>query len=61
MAEELYPQTGLLRQVRGVRVITASTVVLTLEGPSRFAKSREVGAYQGPVPATDRSGGSDPE
>jgi hypothetical protein len=38
MVEELYPQTGLLRQGHGVRVLTASAVVLTLEGPSRLAK-----------------------
>ncbi len=37
------------------------TFVLTLEDPSRFAKSREVGAYLGLVPASDQSGGSDPE
>ena len=45
LAEELYPQTGLLRQVHGVGVLRALTFVLTLEDPSRFAKSREVGAY----------------
>ncbi len=61
IAEELYPETGLLRQVHGVGVLTALAFVLTLEDPSRFAKSREVGAYLGLVPATDRSGGSDPE
>ncbi len=61
VAEELYPETKLLRQVHGVGVLTALTFVLTLEDPSRFAKSREVGAYLGLVPATDQSGGSDPE
>jgi transposase len=35
--------------------------VLTLEDPSRFAKSRQVGACLELVPATDQSGGSDPE
>jgi transposase len=61
VAEELYPETRLLRQVHGVGVLTALTFVLTLEDPSRFAKSREVGAYWGLVPATDQSGDSDPE
>jgi transposase len=61
VAEELYPQTKLLRQVHGVGVLTALAFVLTLEDPTRFAKSREVGAYLGLVPATDQSGGSDPE
>src|SRR5215212_9644339 len=60
VADELYPETGLLRQVHGVGVLTALAFVLTLEDPSRFAKSREVGAYLGLVPATDQSGGSDP-
>ena len=35
--------------------------MLTLEDPSRFAKSRAVGAYLGLVPATDRSGDRDPQ
>lgn len=61
VAEELYPETGILRQVHGVGVLTALAFVLTLEDPSRFAKSRQVGAYLGLVPATDQSGGSDPE
>jgi transposase len=61
VAEEIYPQTKLLRQVHGVGVLTALTFVLTLEDPSRFAKSREVGAYLGLVPAIDQSGGSDPQ
>jgi transposase len=61
VAEEIYPETKLLRQVHGVGVLTALTFVLTLEDPSRFAKSREVGAYLGLVPASDQSGGSDPE
>src|SRR5918994_1766545 len=61
VAEEVYPETKLLRQVHGVGVLTALTFVLTLEDRSRFAKSREVGAYLGLVPASDQSGGSDPE
>ena len=60
-AEQVYPETKLLRQAHGVGVLTALTFVLTLEDPSRFAKSREVGAYLGLVPASDQSGGSDPE
>jgi transposase len=45
VAEEIYPQTKLLRQVHGVGVLSALAFVLTLEDPSRFAQSREVGAY----------------
>jgi transposase len=61
VAEGIYPETKLLRQVHGVGVLSALAFVLTLEDPSRFAKSREVGAYLGLVPATDQSGKSDPE
>jgi transposase len=61
VAEKIYPETKLLRQVHGVGTLTALAFVLTLEDPSRFAKSRGVGAYLGLVPATDQSGRSDPE
>jgi transposase len=50
-----------LRQVEGIGVLTALTFVLTLEDPSRFEKSRSVGAYLGLVPATDRSRNRDPQ
>jgi transposase len=56
-----YPETELLRQVEGIGVLTALTFVLTLEDPSRFAKSRSVGAYLGLVPARDQSGDRDPQ
>jgi transposase len=61
VCQEHYPETNLLRQVEGVGPLTALTFVLTLEEPSRFAKSRSVGAYLGLVPATDQSGESDPQ
>jgi transposase len=61
VSEEHYPETGLLRQVEGVGPLTALTFVLTLEDPYRFEKSRSVGAYLGLVPASDRSGESDPQ
>jgi len=60
VADELYPETKLLRQIHGVGALTALAFVLTLEDPSRFAKSRQVGPYLGLVPATDQSGKSDP-
>jgi transposase len=47
--------------VEGIGPLTALTFVLTLEDPHRFEKSRSVGAYLGLVPATDRSGDSDPQ
>jgi transposase len=61
IAKEHYPETELLRQVEGVGPLTALTFVLTVEDPHRFEKSRSVGAYLGLVPATDRSGESDPQ
>jgi transposase len=58
---ESYPETELLRQVEGIGPLTALTFVLTLEDPHRFEQSRSVGAYLGLVPASDRSGESDPQ
>ena len=61
ISKEHYPETDLLRRVEGIGPLTALTFVLTLENPHRFEKSRSVGAYLGLVPATDRSGDSDPQ
>jgi transposase len=62
ISKEHYPhETDLLRHVERVGPLTALTFVLSLEDPYRFEKSRSVGAYLGLVPATDRSGDSDPE
>jgi transposase len=47
LCRERYPETAVLRQVKGVGPITALCFVLTLEDPHRFAKSRSVGAYLG--------------
>lgn len=55
-----YPATALLTQVYGVAEVTALTYMLTLEDPSRFQRSRDVGAYLGLVPGQKQSGGSDP-
>lgn len=60
-AREVYPVTECLRQVRGVGVLTSVAYVTTLEDPSRFAKSREVGPYVGLVPRRDQSGDWDPQ
>ena len=61
ISKESYPETDLLRRVEGIGPLSALTFVLTLEDPHRFEKSRSVGAYLGLVPATDRSGDSDPQ
>jgi len=61
ICQEHYPETELLRQLEGIGPLTALTFVLTLEDPHRFEKNRSVGAYLGLVPATERSGDSDPQ
>jgi len=61
MCERVYPETQLLRQVKGVGAISALCFVLTLEDPGRFKSSRHVGPYLGMVPGQDQSGHSDPE
>ena len=61
LCEERYPETRLLRQIKGVGPITALAFVLVLEDPQRFATSRSVGAYLGLVPRQRTSGDSDPQ
>ncbi len=61
LCRERYPETALLRQVPGVGPITALYYVLTLEDPSRFAKSRSVGAYVGLRPKQRDSGEQQPQ
>jgi transposase len=61
LAEERYPETRLLRQVQGVGLICSLTYVLTLEEPSRFRRSRCVGAYLGLVAGQRDSGEQKPQ
>jgi transposase len=61
VCEARYPETALLRQVKGVGPITALCFVLTIEDPSRFAKSRSVGAYLGLRPKHRNSGDHEPQ
>jgi len=61
LCEERYPETALLRQVKGVGPITSLCFVLTLEDPSRFSKSRSVGAYLGLRPRQRDSGEQHPQ
>ena len=56
LCREAWPETELLRQVPGVGPVTALAYVLTVDDPSRFARSRDVGAYLGLVPKRDQSG-----
>lgn len=61
VCRERYPETRRLRQVPGVGPITALYYVLTIEDPSRFAKSRCVGAYVGLRPKQRDSGEQQPQ
>lgn len=58
---ERYPETRLLRQVTGVGPLTATTFVLTIEDPTRFSRSRDVGSYFGLRPRRAQSGARDPQ
>ena len=43
VTQQSYPQTALLKQVKGVVTLIALTYMLTLEDPHRFRKSRDAG------------------
>jgi transposase len=61
IARKEYPETALLEQISGVGVLIALTFILTLDDPTRFAKSRDVGAYLGLKPKQRDSGKSQPQ
>jgi transposase len=61
IAQEVYPEVALLKQVKGVGTQIALTYVLTIEDPYRFAKSREVGSFLGLKPGRRNSGESEPQ
>ena len=56
-----YPETAVLRQVRGVGPVTSLAFVLTLEDPQRFRRSRDVGPYLGLTPRQRQSGARSPQ
>ena len=59
--QQQYPVAQRLQQPAGVGPITALAYVLLVEDPTRFAKSRDVGAYFGLVPRLDDSSESRPQ
>jgi transposase len=61
IARTEYPETALLRQVKGVGILIALTFVLTLDDRQRFQKSRDVGCYVGLRPRQKDSGESQPQ
>jgi len=61
MAQERYPETALLKQVKGVGDLIATAYVLTIEDPQRFRKSRDAGCFAGLQPGRRNSGESEPQ
>ncbi len=55
------PTAARLMEVPGVGPLTALTFVHTIEDPSRFRHSRDVGAYLGLTPRQSQSGDRDPQ
>jgi len=61
IARTIYPESALLKQVRGVGTLIALTFVLTIDDRDRFQKSRDVGCYVGLRPKRSESGESQPQ
>ena len=61
LCQRKYPQTELLRQVKGVGPLIALCFVLTIQRADRFRSSRGVGAYLGLCPRQSQSGSRDPQ
>lgn len=60
ISKQRYPITQLLRTMPGIGPLTALAFVLSIEDPSRFTKSRQVGPFVGLVPRRGQSGERDP-
>ena len=61
LADARYPETRVLRQIKGVGPLTSLAFILTLEDPQRFSKSRSAGTFLGLVPRQYDSGESQPQ
>jgi transposase len=61
VAKERYPETALLKQVKGVGDLIATAYVLTIEDPHRFRKSRDAACFVGLQPGRRNSGESKPQ
>ncbi len=61
IAKEVYPETALLQQVKGVGTLIALTYILTLDDPHRFRRSRDAGCFLGLRPGRRNSGMSEPQ
>lgn len=58
--DQHFPETGVLRQVRGVGPLVALAFITAIGDPRRFKDSRCVGSYLGLTPKSHQSGSSDP-
>ena len=58
---EHYPVAQRLQQPAGVGPLTALAFVLLIDDPTRFVRSRDVGAYFGLVPRLDESSTQTPQ
>lgn len=56
LCRQQYSETERLQQVSGVGPVTALCYILTIEDPSRFSKSRQLGPFLGLTPRRDQSG-----
>lgn len=56
-----YPETQVLRQIKGVGPLVALTYVVTIDDPHRFPRSRTLGSFLGLVPRSFQSGDRDPQ
>jgi transposase len=61
IAQDVYPEVALLKQVKGVGTQIALTYILTIDDPYRFSKSREVACFLGLRPGRRNSGQSEPQ
>jgi transposase len=61
ISQERHPETGVLRQVRGVGPVLALAYAATIEDPERFSSSRTVGSFVGLTPGLYDSGAKTPE
>jgi len=61
MSKVAYPETALLKQIKGVGDLIATTYVLTMEDPHRFRKSRDAGCFVGLQPGRSNSRESEPQ
>jgi transposase len=59
--EGRYEAMAVVRHIRGVGPMISAAFVLTIGEPSRFQRSRDVGAYFGLTPKRRQSGDRDPQ